>query len=118
MEYYQPQASQTPQTATSNTATVHSATPDPTQYSAQKEAYQGHHGGLEVVTPPHGLYYTNGQVYYPPHGPTKPEPTILGVRRTTFILSVILIFVIIVAAVGGGVGGSMAVKSAETNCLA
>ncbi len=41
---------------------------------------------------------------------------IIGLRRTTFVLSVLLVAVIIIAAVGGGVGGSLAVQSAKNAC--
>jgi hypothetical protein len=40
--------------------------------------------------------------------------TILGLRRPTFWISLILLVVVIIAAVGGGVGGSLAVKNAKS----
>ena len=44
--------------------------------------------------------------------PTK-SPNILGLRRQTFWLSLILIAVVVTAAVGGGVGGYFAVQNAK-----
>ena len=43
-----------------------------------------------------------------------PEKRILGMRRTTFILSVLLAVVSVVAGVVGGVAGTMAVDKAKT----
>ena len=56
---------------------------------------------------------------YAGHGPpSTPEPLILGMRKPTFFLSLALAIVVLLAAVIGGVVGSMAVKSAQTDCLA
>ncbi len=83
---------------------------------SQKEVYRGHHNGLEIppVAPVHQVQYA--QYYYPQVVP-EPEPKILGFRRATFILSAVVVFVILAAAIGGGVGGGLAVKEAETKCI-
>jgi len=80
--------------------------PDTTKEVAQQHPYPS---GLEVApqqTPAWNHHY--GQPVYAPQ-----ERTILGLRRTTFILTAALIVVIIAAAVGGGVGGSLAVQNAR-----
>ena len=81
----------------------------------QQPSYHGvYHGGIEVVPdPPPGWKPQNGQGYPQPQFVGQEERTILGMRRTTFLLSVALLIVIIAAAVGGGVGGSLAVQNAK-----
>ncbi|KAI1822401.1 hypothetical protein F4861DRAFT_389588 [Xylaria intraflava] len=70
--------------------------------------------GLEVTCGPPAP----APVYEMLKSPTvqKQEPTILGVRRPTFFLSVALAIVIIAAVIGGGVGGSLAVQNAKSSC--
>ena len=53
----------------------------------------------------------------PPIQPPFPANTVIGLRRSTFLLVFALAVVIIAAAVGGGVGGSMAVSKAKRDCL-
>ena len=89
---------------------------------SQKEVYTGHHYGIEVTVPPHGTpqpttQYGGHQNHYAQDGQMKPEPRIMGMRRTTFFLTVALVLVIVAGAVGGGVGGGLAVKDAETRCI-
>jgi hypothetical protein len=55
---------------------------------------------------PYGMLYDSNANQY--GGPK--ERIILGLRVTTFLLSLALVVVIIGAAVGGGVGGSFAAK--------
>ncbi|KAF2028371.1 hypothetical protein EK21DRAFT_90657 [Setomelanomma holmii] len=52
----------------------------------------------------------------PAHPATEADKkrTILGLRRQTFWLVLILVFVLLAAAVGGGVGGSIAVQNAKS----
>jgi hypothetical protein len=57
---------------------------------------------------------------YPDYEPTLSAPRqhedsmILGLRRPTFWLCLILIAVVVIAGVGGGVGGSLAVQNAKS----
>lgn len=78
-------------------------TPD----SRQQECYCRHFSQLPPLPPITPL---------PPF--IAPEKKILGLRRTTFILSATLAAVVIAAVLGGGVGGALSVKNAETRCLA
>lgn len=96
---------------------------DPANYKKEAvypdgvQPYQQSYGqpdsGLEVA--PHQQTHTGYGQYQPVQGGHEPSPprTILGLRRTTFFLSVALIVVILAAAVGGGVGGSIAVQNAR-----
>jgi hypothetical protein len=68
--------------------------------------------GPEVFNPyPQQLEPQHVQAISSPE-PAK-SPKILGLRRQTFWLSLILIAVVIATAVGGGVGGSLAVRNAK-----
>jgi len=76
------------------------------------------HSELEVVQPVFG----GGKLAQPYHSPVpgrqagenlEEKRTICGVRSTTFILLLALLFVIVAAGVGGGVGGSLAVNNAK-----
>ena len=105
----------------------------------QKEPYKGHDHGPEVVPQQYGFQSPiqspvfvqspaqspmHPFVYYQPEYPQEkgfaeapqPEPLIWGMRKTTFILSVVLAFVILAAALGGGLGGTMAVNNANAQC--
>ncbi|KAK3370632.1 hypothetical protein B0H63DRAFT_318830 [Podospora didyma] len=81
--------------------------------SSDKEVYN--QGSLEAMAKP---VFFNGVIESPPIQLQVPERRILGLRRATFFLSVALLALIIAAGVGGGVGGSLSVKNAETRCLA
>ncbi|XWW92124.1 hypothetical protein V2A60_000046 [Cordyceps javanica] len=59
------------------------------------------------------VYYSNKDSELVPRG--KPEKAILGLRKATFWLALVLLVVIVAAAVGGGVGGSIAVRNAKKN---
>jgi len=52
----------------------------------------------------------------PPGGYAGKEKTICGVRRPTFWLALLLAFVTIASGVGGGLGGSLAVRSIRRKC--
>ena len=68
--------------------------------------------GPEVFHPyPHQLEPPHAQALSSPE-PAK-SPNILGLRRQTFWLILILIAVVVTAAVAGGVGGSLAVQNAK-----
>jgi hypothetical protein len=82
-------------------------TPSPAQQYQQ--SYHPVDSGLEVAPQQQPAY---GH-YHPHQGQEGPPQTILGLRRTTFFLSLALVAVIIIAAVGGGVGGSLAVQNAR-----
>jgi hypothetical protein len=77
--------------------------------------------GLELASPPRDDYKSeagwSSSAHVPAHQPAdgKPEEekTICGLRRATFVLSVLLATVIVVAAVGAGVGASVAVRNAK-----
>lgn len=58
-------------------------------------------GGLEVVE----RHKSKG--YFIDLPPPPPEPTILGLRRITFVLAVALVVAVTGAAVAGGIGASM-----------
>lgn len=73
--------------------------------------------GLEVV--PESSPYFQKSASLSPYGGApnsagqgKEERKFCGLRRTTFILFVLLVLVTVIAAIGGGVGGSLAVKNA------
>ncbi|KAI0521430.1 hypothetical protein F5B22DRAFT_596797 [Xylaria bambusicola] len=83
----------------------------PSQFDSYKEIVDHTQPGLELRTEP-----TKPWAPAPYYSPPVQEPTVCGVRRTTFLLSVALAVVIIVAAVGGGVGGSIAVNNAKSAC--
>ncbi|SPO01748.1 uncharacterized protein DNG_04421 [Cephalotrichum gorgonifer] len=57
-----------------------------------------------------------GDLPYMPYPPPL-EKKILGMRVTTFILTLLLVLTVIIAAVAGGVGGSLAVDGAYTRGL-
>jgi len=99
----------------SGTMSAYEASQDTSKEAARspQPSYHGvYHGGIEVVPPTWKPQHAQGYPQ-PVQGPPQ-ERTILGLRRTTFLLSAALFIVIIAAAVGGGVGGSMAVQSAKT----
>lgn len=54
------------------------------------------------------------QVQVLPLPPLVPGAKILGLRRQTFWLGLILLVVVVAAAIGGGVGGSLAVQKAKS----
>src|SRR6187551_778795 len=91
----------------------HDTTKEAARSPQAQPSYHGvHHGGIEVVPdPPPGWKQQPqyGPAGYPQYVGAGEEPRIMGMRRTTFLLTVALLIVIIAAAVGGGIGGSMAV---------
>lgn len=64
-------------------------------------------GGLEVVP---GQFLNRYSHVRQRELPTPPEPTILGLRRATFFLSLSLIVVTIAGAIAAGVGGNVAAQ--------
>jgi len=73
------------------------------------EVLPGHHG-LEVV-PGQGLPSDLSSSHVQKRKvPRRPEPKILGMRKTTFVLSSLLLIMVIAAAIACGVGGSLAAR--------
>jgi hypothetical protein len=96
----------------------------PTAYAEQTSTQPKYNEGPEVYhsqpyqTQPHPQPQAQPQyneLAAPSHLPLQPtkDKKILGLRRSIFWLSAVLLLVIIAAAVGGGVGGSLAVKNAK-----
>ncbi|KAK0119963.1 hypothetical protein ONS95_011387 [Cadophora gregata] len=95
-------------------------------------ATQQPHSGLEVapdtkpyLAPQSPAPTSHVQPYYgqspesmggPPGGYVGKEKTICGVRRPTFWLALLLAFVTIASGIGGGLGGSLAVRSIRRKC--
>ncbi|KAI1327979.1 hypothetical protein F5Y16DRAFT_370290 [Xylariaceae sp. FL0255] len=90
-----------------------SANPD-TYKESTAGFYYSQTPGLEVVPQPPSPPKIYEQTF--PQSQQAHEPTICGLRRVTFFLSVALAIVILAAAIGGGVGGSLAVQSAKSSC--
>ncbi len=115
--------------ATAHTDTTYAAGPEPYYYSApevvgqeaanikspDQTGYAALHNSQYIEQMPgNAPQYDQSQHGFEPGGA---EPAkILGLRRTTFVLSVLLVAVAIIAAVGGGVGGSLAVQNAKNAC--
>jgi hypothetical protein len=75
--------------------------------------YQHEDWGKEVVYEQQGLEVVErhkSKGYFIDAPPPPREPTILGLRRVTFILAVALVVAITGAAVAGGIGGSLAAQ--------
>ncbi|KAK4442641.1 hypothetical protein QBC34DRAFT_479876 [Podospora aff. communis PSN243] len=90
-------------TPPSATETKHSFSGLPSE-TASENFYTYHSSHLPPIPP------------MTPLPPAAPERRILGLQRTTFILSAALAAVIIAAIIGGSVGGVLSVKRAEARC--
>jgi hypothetical protein len=81
--------------------------------------------GVEVVPGRQGLEVIPGQrlpgrfshVREHELPPRPEEPTILGMRRTTFALSIALVVIIIAGAIATGIEGNVAAQCAKTYVL-
>lgn len=70
--------------------------------------------GPEVDHRPQQPPPVSEQVQVLPLPPPVPGAKIVGLRRQTFWVGLILLVVVVAAAVGGGVGGSLAVQEAKS----
>ncbi len=107
---------QQPESANYSGLEVASSNP-PAGYYKPYEQYNQYQQQNPAYPPPLQQMYDHASAQLPAGtgvtAQNEATPKILGLRRTTFVLTVLLIAVIIAAAVGGGVGGSMAVQSAK-----
>jgi hypothetical protein len=86
----------------------------------EKELVMGY--GVEVVPGRQGLEVVPGQslpgrfshIRHRELPPPPPEPTILGLRKATFVLSIALVVVIIAGAIAAGVEGNIASQCTRT----
>lgn len=86
----------------------------------EKELVMGY--GVEVVPGRQGLEVVPGQKLPGRFSqfrqrelpPPPPEPTVLGLRKATFVLSIVLIVVIIAGAIAAGVEGNIASQCTRT----